>query len=329
MVAIMLAVLAGMTATAVDLGAFMADRRDLQNAADAVALAASLDLPDEDAAIAGAQQWAVNNGIDTDSMTVTIIPQNLPDEPNPKVRVELERDHTFVVAPLIGISSADVKASATAVRTSPGGVGGLMPWSVKDSVQNAAVPNQSLVLKYDANDVETGNFGALRIDGNGASVYRDTIEFGSETWLCASGVSGCPYPSQVQTEPGNMTGPTRTGTDYRMEHTTDACDSWLDVVTVANGKTGLKPECNPFVEGGNPASLRVIIVPVINSLCNGNCTVTVLEFALFFLEGYGPEGCTGNDCEIRGRFIDSNTNFGATMGTYDPDSFAHYVRLVN
>lgn len=70
-------------------------------------------------------------------------------------------------------------------------------------------------------------------------------------------------------------------------------------------------------------------MPVIDSLCNGACYVTVVEFALFFLEGYGAGGCTGNDCEIEGRFIQSNTNYGALMGVYDQDTFSHFVRLVN
>ena len=29
-----------------------------------------------------------------------------------------------------------------------------------------------------------------------------------------------------------------------------------------------------------------------------------------------------------GRFINSNTNYGALTGVYDADTFAHFVRLV-
>ena len=121
LVAGLLAVFGGMTAVAVDLGSFSADRRDHQNYADAIALAASLELPDAAAARAVADEWALKNGIDPSDMTVEIIQQSLPDEPNPKVRVEVEGDHEFTFARLIGINSATVRASAAAIKTSAAG----------------------------------------------------------------------------------------------------------------------------------------------------------------------------------------------------------------
>jgi len=330
MVAMLLAVFGGMVALAIDVGAMTADRRDLQNAADAIALAASLELPDEAAAMDAAEEWAAKNDIDLARMTVTFVAQNPPTEPNPKVIVEVADTHNFVFAPLIGINSAEVGADAAAIRTSPGGSNALMPWTVKKAVKDAAVPGQSLVLKYDANNVQTGNFGAIRIDGNGANVYRDTIKWGSENGLCADSVADCPYPFQTNTETGNMTGPTRVGTDYRVDNTSGACDEWGEVVQVnPDGTQGLKAACNPFGNGGNPNSLQVVVIPIINDLCNGNCTVTIKEFALFFLEGYGDGGCTGNDCEIKGRFINSNTNYGSLMGVFDENTLSHFVRLVD
>lgn len=185
------------------------------------------------------------------------------------------------------------------------------------------------MLKYDSNNGDTGNFGALALDGNGASDYRDGIQYGSDLVVCAAGASGCIGPSVVDTKPGNMTGPTRTGTDYLMNNTATSCDLWAEVVyELGGGKQGLKSECNPFGPGGNPASLRIIIIPVIAGEFHGRTEVTITEFALFFLEGYAPGGCTGNNCEIKGRFINSNTNYGALAGIYDADTFAHFVRLV-
>ncbi len=330
LVSILLAAIGGMTALAVDLGSLTADRRDLQNAADAIALAASQELPNSSAAQAAAATWAVKNDVDPANMTVTITQQD-GSNPNPKVRVEVDREHGFTFARLIGINSATVEAAAAAVKTSPGGFahGGLVPWSITEAAKNSASPGTSLVLKYDSRNVTNGNFGAIRLDGNGANVYRDTIKYGSTSPLCAVGVADCNYPSTVTTQPGNVIGPSEAGTDYRLEGTDSACDTWDEVVISANGKQGLTAACNPFTAGGNPDSLRVIIVPIIQSLCNGACDVTTTEFALFFLEGYGSGGCSGNDCEIRGRFINSNTNLGATLGRYDSDaSTAHFVRLV-
>jgi Flp pilus assembly protein TadG len=329
-VVVTMAVLGGMAAIAVDLGSYSADRRDLQNAADAIALAAAQDLPDGSDATAAANQWAAKNGIDLSEMSATIIPQNLPSEPNPRVQVDLARDHDFTFARLIGITSAEVSASASAVRTSPGGGGGLMPWSVLASAKSEADAGDPVVLKYDSQNVENGNFDSLRLDGNGANVYENTVKFGSANTFCAVSAPDCDAPHQVPSGPGNIIGPTEDGADYRIDNTENACDTWEEVVNEnVDGTHSLTTGCNPFGQGGNPNSLRIVVVPVIDSLCNGSCTVTITEFALFFLEGYGDGGCTGNDCEIKGRFINSNTNYGALMGTFDPDTFAHFVRLVS
>jgi len=328
LVILLLAVIGGMSAAAVDLGSYALDRRDLQNAADAIALAASQELPNNDAVNTIANQWATKNNIPLANMTVTITQQSIPSVPNPKVQITVHKNHNFAFARMVGIMSSDVAASGTAIRTSPGGSTGLVPWSIKESVVSGATPGQSLIIKYDANNVQTGNFGPVRIDGTGSNIYRDTIEHGSTNGLCASGVSGCSYPSTVQTQTGNMTGPTRTATDWRLSNTSTACDTWAETTIIVNGKEGLNPACNPFGPNGNTASKDIIVIPVINNLCNGACNVTILAFAMFYLEGYGPGGCNGNNCDIQGRFISSNTNYGALSGTFDPTGFAHFVKLV-
>lgn len=322
-------VLAGAAAMAVDAGSFMSHRRSLQNHADAIALAASQGLPSAGDARALANSWAAKNGVDIDTMTVTITQQNLPSEPNPKVKVDLTADHDLTFMSVLGMNSAEVSATATAIKTSPGGGSGLMPWSVLAEIKDDASPFESVVLKYDANNVSNGTFGALRLDGNGSNVYETTIINGSDTSVCAASAIDCDGASVISAEPGNMIGGTRDGTDYRLDNTSSACDEWDEVVIENDdGTQTLVPDCNPFVPGGNPDSLQLIIVPVIDTLCNGACYVTIVEFALFFLEGYGEGGCTGNECEIEGRFIRSNTNIGAVTGTFDPDTFVHFVRLV-
>ena len=322
-------VIAGGAAIAVDTGSYMSHRRSLQNAADAIALSASQGLPDTDDALALANEWAELNGIELEDMNITFTQQILPGEANPKVTVDLTVDHGLTFMAVLGMDSAEIGVTAAAVRTSPGGSNGLMPWSVLEAAKNLADPGDPVVLKYDSNDVQNGNFGALRIDGNGANTYRNTIKYGSENGRSADGVPDCDDPTTAQTEPGNMTGPTRQATDYRIDNTTASCDTWEETIIVnADGSHSITPECNPFTAGGNKDSLRLIIVPVIDSLCNGACSVTIVEFALFFLDGYGANGCTGNECEIEGRFIQSNTNYGALMGVYDADTFSHFVRLV-
>ncbi len=326
-VVLFLSVLGGMAAIAIDLGSYSADRRDLQNAADATALAASQDLPNASTVNTTATSWQTKNKAGNATMAVTVTQQNLPNTPNPTVKITLTRSHSFTFARLVGITSSDVSASATAIRTSPGGSDGLVPWSVQQAYLTTITPGTSVVMKYDSNNATNGNFGAIRIDGSGSSIYRDTIEFGSNTGLCAAGITGCPYSSTVEAQTGNMAGPTETAVNYLMDNTPAACDTWAEVTLVANGRTTLNPACNPFIAGGNPQSLRIIIIPVVASLCNGSCTMTITDFALFFVEGYADGGCTGSDCNIQGRFINSNTNYNAQIGIFNPNSLAQFVRL--
>jgi hypothetical protein len=113
-----------------------------------------------------------------------------------------------------------------------------------------------------------------------------------------------------------------------MDNTSVQCDEFDEVFTAnAAGGYYVNTQCNPWLEGGY-ASMRVIIVPVIDSLCNGSCDVTVTGFTMFWLEGYGAGDCTGNACEIAGRFITAELTTGALAGTYDADSSLHFARLV-
>src|SRR5581483_10777051 len=117
--------------------------------ADAIALAAARDLPDANAATATGQSYAAKNKIPWSTVTFVVTPVG-PGNPNPKVSVDIKRPHGFVFIKALGVGSADVGAHAASIKTTPGGVGDLMPWSVKQSDQQAALPGQPIVLKYDA-----------------------------------------------------------------------------------------------------------------------------------------------------------------------------------
>src|SRR3990172_8080700 len=54
-----------------DIGYWSGDKRDAQNDADAIALAAAPELPDTDLAIVAGEDWAVNNNIDPASQMTT------------------------------------------------------------------------------------------------------------------------------------------------------------------------------------------------------------------------------------------------------------------
>jgi hypothetical protein len=336
----LIGVLGGMAAVAVDLGSFSTDRRNLQNAADAIALAAALELPDGSSAHAAANQWATKNDIDPSQMTVTVIPQSLPNEPNPRVLVELARDHDFTFARLIGITSGTVEAGASAIKTSPAGGDGLAPLAVTEEALAGATLGQEIVLKYDANNIMQGNTGPIRIDGPGGgscgsgNKYCSALMYGSDTAICAVGADDtyCDGPFAVDTEPGNNVGTTRTATNFLLDSTDAACNEFDetfedDPTTSEDGVYRITPDCNSFIQSGLE-SRRILIVPVIDELCNGSCEVTIVDFALFFLERIGDGGCTGNDCELVGRFVRVNQNVGLLAGTFDPDANNQFIRLV-
>ncbi len=97
-----------------------------------------------------------------------------------------------------------------------------------------------------------------------------------------------------------MVGGTRDGVDYRLDNTIFECDTFAEVFT-PNGSGGydITPECDAF--NGVSGSGRVLLLPVIDELCNGSCTVTLKYFVLMFLNDLGT--CKGNDCEVEGTFV--------------------------
>jgi hypothetical protein len=335
--ALLMIVLMGFTGMALDVGSMASDKSDLQNAADAMALAAAAELPNTSAANASAREWATKNGVDLNEIeSIQIQQQSLPSVPNPQVTVTLERRHDFVFFKAVGVSSTDIGASASAIRTSFGGDGGLMPWTVLKSLKDAAIPGETLVLKYDSNDATSGNFGAIRIDGSGASVYLDTLENGADSTICSEPALdlGCqenaPNCNDAECDPetGNLVGATRTGVDYRMDNTDPACDTFEEAfASNGDGTFRLNAECNPFLASSKP-SLQVVIIPVVDALGNGQSPLTITDFALFYLEGYDNGKCSGHACEIKGRFVRADISTGGLVGVYNPGSLLQFVKLV-
>lgn len=350
MFALLIPVLAGMVGMAVDLGSWASDRRSLQNAADSIALAAGQELPDAAKAQSAAQTYATKNGIALSDLQVTVSGGTTA----PKVSVTLSRSHDFAFLRLLGVNSGDVGAKAATIKASFGGGSGIVPWAVTQATVDAAGNGTQITMKYDSTGGNQGNFGAIRIDGSGASTYLNDVSYGSTTYACAVTAPNCTtgacpgsYPNvcsetapqcdgpDCNPENGNMTGPTRNGTDFRMSHTNVGCDTFAEAFPTqkADGTYQLSPDCNPWTYGAgycanvtSVCSRRVIIIPVVNGFGNGQTTVTIQRFALVYLEGY-TGSCTGNSCDILGRFVQADVNTNALAGTYDPTALVHYVKL--
>src|SRR5438477_43604 len=241
--ALLLPLLMGMTAVAVDVGSYSSDRRNLQNAADAIALAAAKDLPDSNQAMGTANQYAIKNHISPSNMTVTISGGNTA----PQVRVVISVSHNFSFIRALGVNSKAVSGTATAAKVSFGGSNGIVPWAVTQSTVDVSPDGNLITMKYDATGGNLGNFGAIRIDGSGAATYRSDVSYGSNAYVCSDTASDCTtgacpgtYPTvcgetsptcdgpDCTSETGNMTGPTQTGVDFRMNNTSAACDTFAE-----------------------------------------------------------------------------------------------------
>jgi hypothetical protein len=216
-------------------------------------------------------------------------------------------------------------------------------------------------MKYDPDDSETGNFGAIRIDGTGSDVYGDAVKYGSDTFMCAVSAPNCSsgacpgtYPDAcAETSPecdgpecdpqtGNLVGKTREGVEFRLDNTKEDCDTFEETFSGpdANGKYNLDPECNPFASGGMcpipdtspPAqcSRRVLLIPVIDEFGNGTSdSVTVQRFAMIYLMGLGECDSSGaGHCEVQGIFVKADITTNSLAGVFDEDASVHFTKLV-
>lgn len=125
LVALSMVVLIGVAALSVDYGYLAWQKRDLQNAADAAALAAAWDLPNGDYQ-ARANEY-VSKYIDISEMPTTVTTTKLN---NKAVRVEIHREYNTLFAKVLGINSSDVYAMAEAEKDS--WYTGLLPLAYKD-----------------------------------------------------------------------------------------------------------------------------------------------------------------------------------------------------
>lgn len=307
--------LTAVMALALDLGNAFGDKAKVQRAADSAAIAAAEVLSndgDEDAAIAAALNWAAENGYASSSsdvdVTVNIPPASGPyagDEDFVEVIIDHESETHF--AKVLDFNLWEIQARAVASGHHVEPFTGLMPWAVlEDAIELDGDPTP---LKYDSNNGMNGNFGALRLFGSGSNDYQDNIKYGVDGPVCVESMPDCDDPTE-DTESGNMVSGTREGVNYRLANTIDACDAYDEVFT-ASGE--FLPGCNPFV--GDPGSLKVLLIPVVEQFCNGHCTVTLKYFSLMYLQGL--DKCTGNSCTVTGRFV-KNIYDPATELDYTP-----------
>jgi len=345
-------VVLGFAALAVDIGFSAHTKRDLQNDADAMALAGAQEIPDQGLANSKAQEWGTNNDVHLDGELVSIdfgTTCSGLSEPN-TITVRLQRSQPTFLARVLGITSSTLHACATAGRFSVQGFIGVAPWGMEDNCiwgpdgqrggDDDIQLGQIITLKYDADnsggecDAHTGNFGALAIDDTGAGSPcgsepgQSALRKYGEA-ICWGSITPLEVGDTVKTETGNIISRTRDSINYLFDHVSPECATFGDIVDPATRT--LRARCNPLSESyvGGPSIVKLI--PVLDGLwgSTGSSPVPIVDFVFVVLEP-PPQGnwCTGSSCDIFATFVERATVPAGIRGPLDPESLITTVALV-
>lgn len=307
-VALSMVVLIGFSALVLDLGVSYNETSKLQNALDSAVLAGVSKLPadsinssDWTTAQNEAITYAECNGFTLTAADLTPIYQD--DIASNKI-IGIKATRSIVVeynfARVLGVYSDTLTRTASAGLTPADGVTGAIPLcisadSLRSAIESDMVTNLTIKCCTNSGDIgidatgTNGWFGAIRIDGSGASNYCD---------LLANGYSGILKVGQVlDMESGNMSGPTLDGFTARVSKCTSGCTS-----------ASYEPGCP-----------RLVYVPIIEVLPSKQ--VRIVAFGTFFIESCGG---SGNNSYIKATYIPEATvpNAGSGAGGQD---FGVYV----
>jgi len=284
----------GFVALGIDVAKIMATRTELQNAADAAALAgaSALDLTTgklrPDSALIRATFTSQHNKAFVDApVAVTLLAGDVSVDPNEntvfvKVRRDPTSDGSMIthVAQVLGIKNVEVSAvaKAKAERTCQQceklvPLGAIPPNG--GAAFNTGCASQYTLLQGQGGSVQ-GNYQALSFPDcgegpcgqgeTGAATLGCLIEHG---YGCCLGVGDL-----VQTKPGQNSGQVRTGLQARWDGDTDRTPNICYSAYRGNGN-------------------RVINVPVVQSLGNGRTDVLVIGISAFFLKTRPTGGQNG------------------------------------
>lgn len=281
--------LIGTTAMVVDIGLVLLEQQKLSDALDSAALAGAQDLmAGPELAESKAIEYATLNGVSNPTVIV--------DDDNKEITVNGQKEVPYYFAKVLGFDSKTISGSSKArVQPVTGGTGFVPLGIVEQEFQYGELYS----LKLGGGDGENGNFGALALGGQGAANYIDNLKYGYDGNLTVG--------MTIPTEPGNMSGPTKSGVEYRLN---------ADEGNYLCGNYQTAPrDCN-----------RVIYLPIIGDTeLSGRDEVTIVSFAAFYLEAVTGNG---NESIIEGRFI--QTVFPGDWGdTWGNNHGLYAVKLVN
>jgi hypothetical protein len=238
----------------IDGGMYFFERRDMQGTADAAALAAVRELP---GSTSQASSVANDYVSDKNSAAHGLVRSVAFSDANRTVQVTVHKSGTGSFSSILGISSPDISASATARVQMMGPRRGMLPMAF---MRDSFTVGTNYDIKFDSN--ATGNRGAIAPDmgtdcssANGADDFGDLIR-GSKY----GGVDACatPIAETLDTETGNMTGQTKKSFEDRLVDNTDSYEDVFKVDAASGFQTIEKPD-----------SPRIGIVPVIENIDGG------------------------------------------------------------
>ncbi len=313
-----LTVVALMTgAIAVDLGVWLRDLRFAQNKADAVVLAAVLELPEpgESSARQVAEAWFQQNipadMLDRATLDCCTFEDRDGDGRSDTVRARVSLRSRSLFARLLGFGDPTVSKPAGAMRVRAMG-GGIMPWGVycenEDDPDCGLSPNTLYAFHWGEpqtgqggnqgrgrGNESPGNFNALRVDGGGNRDYREAIQGpgGSST------VYGIGEGVYVFSQPGQM-GQTTCEALYQR--------------ALNYGESGVPP-CGPRSSGSAPCDAsspseaetkkdsclgRVVPIPITEPLEQGRDEVRIIRVGTFYIAGWDRESPYGKGFDADG-----------------------------
>ena len=294
LVALVLVPLLGFAAIAVDIGDVYAERTRLQTAADAAALAVAQDCARGNC---GDMQATANAMVAANDPDVATAPPVLSNSPL-SVTVSGDKPTRHWFAPVLGIDSTQVRASATVAWGEPGAGTAVLPLTFSLCSFTAQTGGLASTTSQTVYFTKTANDGCTGPSGNavpGGFAYLDTTGGHCQAASARGGQSG--------SSTGNSVPSPCSATDF---------SAWI-------GRTVLLPL---YDQAGSTGS---------------NAWYHVYAYAAFKLTGYSlggqyktsPAPCGGNDRCIAGyftRFVDLSDRF--TYTDDGPDTGASILRLI-
>lgn len=285
MAALMMVVLLGFAALAIDGGYLYFCHTKLQDIADASALAAAQEFgggqtgsnkQKETAAFVKAVDFAAKNGLATVSKDDTTNSAVLSYGTEPgtmnvtfphadEIKVDITVVSNLYFARVLGFNKTPVKVSATANV----GIGNLVPlllfWT--DFDYHIGLP--FVTLNYQPGDTGGGNFGYIDFDSS--SMFDDYLMYGynGDLFNDTNNPSVTTYYSDTQT--GARVGQITQSLDYRFSQCFDSCTY-----------DHYKEDCP-----------RIVVFPIASIDDKGKTQVTIDEFAVFWIESYKNKTLTG------------------------------------